>query len=307
MKIFLVLLSLLAVSVALWQIPTASGAANLDSNRLPWPEPEKKALEKVQAEIKTGLPDTGFKYATVGPWVIATDLNKSGLQGVVDSTISIFGAAIQRQLFTKKPRTKPVKVYLFKDYKSYLYYNHKLFEEKPGTPYGFYSRSKNALVMNIGTGGGTLLHEMVHAMAEADYPDIPAWLNEGLGSLFEASHRTARGRVIGVTNWRLRGLKKALNKKKTSRGEEKGATPLSLLLTMKDQAFYSGTYSETNYATARYLMQWLQGKGKLETFYRNVRDRKDHDGIAALRAVLDNSSLKDIEKEYFSWARDLKK
>jgi len=62
-----------------------------------------------------------------------------------------------------------------------------LLGEHPTTPYGYYSRNKKALVMNIGTGGGTLLHEMVHAMAEADFEDIPSWLNEGLGSLYEAS------------------------------------------------------------------------------------------------------------------------
>ena len=44
---------------------------------------------------------------------------------------------------------------------------------------------------------------MVHAMAESDYPDIPAWLNEGLGSLYEACSWNKEGRAIGVTNWRL--------------------------------------------------------------------------------------------------------
>src|SRR5260221_14596302 len=33
-----------------------------------------------------------------------------------------------------------------------------------------------------------------------------SWLNEGLGSLFEASSRGKGNKVIGVTNWRLKGL-----------------------------------------------------------------------------------------------------
>src|SRR5205085_8614695 len=121
-------------------------------------------------------------------------------------------AGIHHQLFTFKPRAKPAKIYLFKDRQSYNSWNKKLFGEKPTTPFGYFSRARNSLVMNIGTGGGTLIHEMVHALAEADFPSIPAWLNEGLGSLYEAADMDAKGYVIGVTNWRLTGLLADLEK-----------------------------------------------------------------------------------------------
>ena len=35
--------------------------------------------------------------------------------------------------------------------------------------------------MNISTGGGTLVHEIVHPFIEANFPACPPWLNEGLG------------------------------------------------------------------------------------------------------------------------------
>ena len=41
-------------------------------------------------------------------------------------------------------------------------------------------------IMNIATGGGTLVHEIVHPYVEANFPGCPAWFNEGLGSLYEA-------------------------------------------------------------------------------------------------------------------------
>ena len=41
--------------------------------------------------------------------------------------------------------------------------------------------------MNISTGGGTLVHEIVHPFVAANFPNCPAWFNEGLGSLYEQS------------------------------------------------------------------------------------------------------------------------
>ena len=56
--------------------------------------------------------------------------------------------------------------------------------------------------MNIATGGGTLVHEIVHPFIAANFPACPAWLNEGLGSLFEQSGEHD-GHIVGYANWRL--------------------------------------------------------------------------------------------------------
>ena len=37
--------------------------------------------------------------------------------------------------------------------------------------------------MNIGTGGGTLVHELTHSLIAFDFPHVPDWFNEGLASL----------------------------------------------------------------------------------------------------------------------------
>jgi len=155
------------------------------------------------------------------------------------------------------------------------------------------------MVMNIGTGGGTLLHEMVHAMAEADWPRIPAWLNEGLGSLFEAADRDGSGRAIGITNWRLPGLQQALLAGKAPRLDE--------LLRMTDAQFYDEARSGVNYAAVRYLMQYLQQQRKLESFYARVRDGNDADAVASLLAVFDNKlTLDQIEQSWREWVKQLR-
>lgn len=263
----------------------------------PWKAPAPEASQKLIDELKKDLPGDRFRIYPVGPWVVATDLPADEARGFVDSTLQIYAAKIQQQLF-KTPRSSPVKVMLFADADSYTTWNVKLFGERPSTPFGYYSRARNAMVMNIGTGGGTLLHEMVHAMAEADWPGIPSWLNEGIGSLYEASTCMPSGKVFGVTNWRLRGLQKDL--------EAGTATKLADLLAMDTATFY-GERSGANYATSRYLMQWLQVHGKFEAFYTGVRDREDHDAATVLRQVFeDKFSIAEIEKQLFAWVRTLK-
>ena len=267
------------------------------TNALPWPEPDAAAVEKLTAELREQLPAETFSITRVGPWIVATDLSKDRVPRYANDTIAKYAGDIQRQLFTKTPRSEPVKVMLFKDRLSYEMWNKKLFNEKPSTPYGYYSRQRKALVMNIGTGGGTLLHEMVHAMAEADFPEIPAWLNEGLGSLFEASDRADNGRVIGVTNWRLEGLQRDL--------KQNTATKFSDLLGMEDNIFY-GQRSGANYAASRYLMQWLQEQGKLETFYTRIRDKKDASAANSLLAVFDNKkTVEEVQNACYAWVKTL--
>ena len=277
--------------------PNANRAAVAGSNAaLPWPEPDAQAVATMTAELQRDL-SSAFQISRVGPWIVATDLDAVSAKRFVQSTLAIYGAAIQQQLFTKKALSEPVKVYLFKDKDSYELWNKKLFGKLPSTPYGFYSRTSRALVMNIGTGGGTLLHEMVHAMAEADFPEIPAWLNEGIGSLFEASGPGARGRVQGLTNWRLPGLQRAIR--------ERNQPLFQKLLSMDDDEFY-GANSGLNYAAARYLMMFLQQHGKLETFYTRVRDKSDPSPQDTLRFCFDNKlTLKEIETNCYNWVRTL--
>ncbi|MCW8130565.1 MAG: hypothetical protein KIS92_09470 [Planctomycetota bacterium] len=269
-----------------------------DGRILPWPKPDAAKTEALAKELRAQLPADKFIFLTVGPWVIGTDLDESEARSFAASTIAVYAARIQKQLFTKAARKEPVKVFLFKDENSYTAWNVKLFKDRPSTPYGYFSREKRAMVMNIGTGGGTLLHEMTHAMAEADFPEIPAWLNEGLGSLFEAS-MDRNGRVAGFTNWRLDGLKRDL-----ADGSE---VHYHDLLRMSDQEFYGGR-SGSNYASARYLMQYLQDHEKLEEFYARVRDGKDASAEASLITVFGGQkTIAQIETEVYAWVKKLKR
>ena len=100
-----------------------------------------------------------------------------------------------------------IDIWLFRDRESYEEHAEKLFGDKPYTPYGYYSAQHRALVMNIATGGGTLVHEIVHPFMAANFAACPSWINEGLASLYEQSGEE-NGQIKGFVNWRLDGLQR---------------------------------------------------------------------------------------------------
>ena len=90
-----------------------------------------------------------------------------------------------------------------------------IFDDTPTTPYGYFSAVHGALIMNIATGGGTLVHEIVHPFMAANFPKCPSWFNEGLASLYEQAGEE-KGRIHGYPNWRLPGLQQAIKAKAVS-------------------------------------------------------------------------------------------
>jgi hypothetical protein len=145
-------------------------------------------------------------------------------------------------------------------------------------------------VMNIETGGGTLVHEIVHPFVEANFPDCPPWLNEGLGSLYEQSGEQ-EGHIVGYTNWRLPGLQRDIR-----RGRLK---PFRELLAMDGRAFYDDA-AGTNYAQARYLCYYLQERGLLTRFYREFHRSRaaDPTGFDTLKRVLGEPDMDAFEKRW---------
>lgn len=192
-------------------------------------------------------------------------------------TIRWAADALEREFFTRRP-DRILDVYLWSDARGYRRGVRALTGYLPSTPYGFYASDHDALFMDISTGGGTLVHELVHPYVEADFPDAPPWLNEGLGSLFEQSAEHD-GHIVGLTNWRLAGLQDAIRR---------GDVPSFRALTaMDDTAFYQRDRG-TNYAQARYLLYYLQEHGLLVDFYRSFRAGRaaDPTGRATLEAAL---------------------
>ncbi len=188
-------------------------------------------------------------------------------------------------------------VWLFADDASYRAGAWSLFQDVPDTPYGYASEDDHALVMNIATGGGTLVHEMVHPFMSANFPDAPAWFNEGLASLYEQVG-VEDGRIVGYVNWRLPGLQEAI---------VNGSLPdFSHFMAQDTPTFYASERGD-NYAQARYLCLWLQERGLLRSFYQmfHANVASDPTGEASLRAVLRTEDLPAFQEQWQGWLVDL--
>src|SRR5262249_20336129 len=150
---------------------------------------------------------------------------------------------------------------------------------------GFYHPSDRRLVMNVGPGLGTLTHELVHPIVEADFPSAPTWINEGIASLYEAPSMPRPGEIHGVKNWRYPRLLRAL-----SSPRERASVGVAELLRLADERFRDDR-EDLHYAMARYLCQWLDERGQLWPFYQRWRDgfADDPTGERAFAAVTGTS------------------
>jgi len=241
------------------------------------------------ALLKKRLPSTDFTIVVQSPFVVIGDEPADAVKQHSEDTVKWAVDKLKQDYFTKDPKDI-LDIWLFKDATSYEKNARLLFNDKPSTPYGYYSSEHKALIMNISTGGGTLVHEIVHPFMEANFPACPPWLNEGMGSLYEQCGEED-GHIYGYVNWRLPGLQKAI---------QAGQVPaFKTLLAMDAHTFYSdGT--GVNYAQSRYLCYYLQEKKLLVKFYKRFQanQKTDPTGFQTLKAVLRESDMDQFKRKW---------
>ncbi len=227
-------------------------------------------------------PLTEFSIVIQKPFVVIGDEPKEAVQRHADGTVKWAVDRLKQDFFPNDP-SEILNIWLFKDVASYEKNARLLFGDEPTTPYGYYSRQDKALIMNISTGGGTLVHEIVHPFMEANFPACPPWLNEGLGSLYEQCG-DVDGHIRGFTNWRLPGLQKAI---------KAGNVPAFKTLTAMDANAFYNEDKGVNYAQARYLSYYLQEQGVLVKFYREfqTQQKDDPSGFKALQKTLAETDM----------------
>ena len=236
-----------------------------------------------------------FNYVVAPPFVIAGNADPSRIKAYRDQTIVAAARCLQKQLFQKQP-TEPILILLFESEGPYKRLAKKWFGDAEVPHYGYF-RHDNIMVMNVGTGTGTLVHELTHALIKPDFPQVPSWFNEGLASLYEQCSLSADGSIKGHENWRLAGLQKAI------RGEK--LRSFSELI--EDPKFYREDLVGVNYAQARYLMFYLQQKKLLAKYYAAFRDgaKDDPTGLTTLKKIIEPQALGDFENDWKAWVMEL--
>ena len=170
-------------------------------------------------------------------------------------------------------------------------------QKLPPTARGFYQPPQRTLVSI--DHGRVLLHEFTHALHHAALARgakaPPAWLAEGLATLFEGSD-VADGKLRPVIDIRLLALNKQI----------KGGTLPSLekLAGLSYEQFQKA--GAPAYAHARYVSLYLYQQGKLPAFFAASLKAGDDDPtcLAALESTV--GSIERFERDWRKWAEGLK-
>jgi hypothetical protein len=275
---------------------TATTTATTTSQSQPATYPSIQLTDASEAAAKAMLArlDKTFYAAVHPPFVVIGNMPPRRVKAMAAGSVVRPAKAMWRSYFRKKP-TRVITTLLFRDAKTYKYWAKKLFKNADPPYFGYYRHGDRTMVMNINTGTGTLVHELTHALIVYDFPAVPLWFNEGLASLHEGC-RVLPDKIIGVVNWRLPALQKAV------RG--KALRPLRELVTRDD--FY-GRQRGLNYAQARYFVMYMQKRGLLRKFYKHFRDnhRGKDAAVKAIEHVFD-SKLEKIESDYLKWMMTLR-
>jgi hypothetical protein len=121
-------------------------------------------------QAKSRIP-RGFTTEIVGPFLVIGDEAPKRVKhhaDVVRWTVDL----LKRDFRMEEP-DEIIDIWLMGSDESYVRHVERLLKERPSTPYGFYSPEHKALFMNIATGGGTLVHEVVHPFIRKSFPDCP--------------------------------------------------------------------------------------------------------------------------------------
>ena len=255
---------------------------------------EERAAALVR-EVRARL-DESFIVEREGIFVIAGNLPRRRFEAIRRDTVALAAQALWASYCTRRP-PDPVVIYLFADGRTYRAWAKRLFGDERVSHFGYYRPAQNAMLMNIATGTGTLVHELTHALVRPDFPDIPTWFDEGLASLHEQCQVGPKG-IRGLVNWRLPGLQRAIR--------EGRLVPLAKLVATTEREF-RGPNEGLHYAEARYLVMYLQHKGLLRRFYREFRRNVANDptGARTLEAVT-GKSIPELQKDWLAWVGTLR-
>jgi hypothetical protein len=288
--LFLLVLPLVALPSALsFRHNSASNGAPQASVLNNEPDVAEADYSRHVEQLKKKLPSADFTIVVQPPFVVIGDEPADVVKEHSERTVKWAVDKLKQDYFSKDPK-EILDIWLFKDAPSYERNAVALFGDKPTTPYGYYSMRHKALVMNISTGGGTLVHEIVHPFIEANFPNCPPWLNEGLGSLYEQSGEVD-GHIHGYTNWRLTGLQKSI--------KDGRVPPFKTLMSLDAPLFYNDNQG-INYAQSRYLCYYLQQRGLLVKFYREflAHQKTDPTGYQTLQRILKTRDMKTFKLKW---------
>ena len=238
-------------------------------------------------------------------------------QAVTDAQIQKVKTALEKAFqfyktyYNLSAPDKLITVYLMPDQKSLHQIAYKIHGIDVGKATLGYSLLTDLSLLGIADPEqvGTLYHELFHLLIRTDAGDIPAWVDEGLASLYSIyiwNGNTLKG---SESTWRITQL----------RHEYLTATdtkmPLLKQLVSFNWAEYNGgeeinlCNASVNYGLSNHLMIFLQEKNLLQSLVTSFKSRKSPGKNTDLRAktnveILEQvyrSPIDSIQKDFENW------
>ncbi|NQV24597.1 MAG: hypothetical protein HQ518_09540 [Rhodopirellula sp.] len=266
-------------------VPADSANANVDHRSL------TIACDERARELGRHLDDKD-RIIVRPPFVIGGNLSEAELDRYYSETVLPTKRALDLTYFDNPP-DEPLTLLLYSNERTYREASWKFDRRDTANYYGYYIRTDRRIVVNVGTGDGTLAHELTHALGHVDFPDMPEWFDEGLASLYEEADFSDDGlRLNGLSNWRLNHLLNAMQKRR-----------LGTLESLISSREIREERQAVEYAHARYFCLYLQERGLLPFFYRKFRDRagSDPSGLRTLCEILGTENLDPIDRNFRQW------
>ena len=255
------------------------------------PSRQSEACQTLATDLRRRLPDD-WCVVVHEPFVLGGDCDARHLSETYRQTIRPTARALAIQYFDHPPLW-PVTILLCSSNDSYRECQRRLDKRERSEYSGIYSRTEHRVVINVATGDGTLAHELTHALAHADFPLLPEWLDEGLASLHEECEFSSDGlRLIGLDNWRRGTLREAHQREQ-----------LRPLIDLATERFATSDRAAIDYAHARYFCLFLQQQRLLEPFYRKCRSRAEMDptGVVSLCELFATRRPDEIDAQFQAW------
>jgi hypothetical protein len=236
------------------------------------------------------------RITDLGPTVVilrGNELSKKRAKRMAYIARRVYQDLDRRFIDTSDERPRPpVDLCLFETTAAYRAFVMEVFGEGDHSDMGFYVPGRRLVVANLAKSVGNLRHELAHPLLGDDFPRIPSWLNEGLASLYGNVHQRSRT-IDFVVNYRLAHLRQA---------REAQRLPTLRALASSTHGDVHGPDALAYYAVSRYVLLYLDRRGKLSEFYEAMRSLPDGPDPSAQLELLERYVDYDA---FLKWSDDL--
>ncbi len=269
---------------------------------------KNKAVEKIKSIL-----NNNYKTAISGRYILVTTKEFP----ITDNKVSYVANRLEKayqffvEYYSLRPPDKLLTVYILPHQTALRQTAQLVHGIRLPDPNIGYSNLSDLSLLGLGDAEqlGTLYHELFHLIIRTDLGDIPAFLDEGLASLYSVSKWENEKLVGDHRPWRLEELQEA----KSASDKYLKIPPFEKLINYSWNEFDGQETKNVcqvavNYALSNFLMIWLQEKDLLKEMVTAFKDRpfipldasEPKSNLQIFEEVV-GDSIVSFTKKYNSW------